>query len=207
MPSIETIKSLAKGAQTLQLVLAAFFGSCLAFAGWVLLYYDVSASYYGWGKLTHTAIDIEAGAIVLAIAVSALPSVVQLVFVSFKTAGIDFVTDNALFLIVVGLTFLIDTALDTVRFYKGTGASLAWGFTIAFFFFGICSEFCISYFSPISVALWGEVLKRTEFGVVPVSPRGQQQRQRQRQPQKQTQANGSPGRQTPRGQQPGRGRK
>lgn len=115
----------------------------LTLAGGVLLYYDLSASYHGWGKLVETDMNLP-NAEPLALCVTALPTLVQLAWSMAKVAGHELGEHkgvNALFWIM----FAIDTALDMNQVVTGTTQSWIMSTVVVLGGFGFGSEFLLSF--------------------------------------------------------------
>lgn len=115
----------------------------LTIAGGVLLYYDLSASYYGWGRLVETDMNLP-NSDVLALCITALPTLVQLAWSMAKVAGHELAEHkgvNALFWIMLG----IDTVLDMNQVVTGTTKSWIMSTVVVVVGFGFGSEFLLSF--------------------------------------------------------------
>lgn len=115
----------------------------LTLAGAVLLYYDLSASYHGWGRLVETDMNLP-NTEPLALCVTALPTLVQMAWSMAKVAGHDLAEHpgvNALFWIMLG----IDTALDMNQVVTGTTQSWIMSSVVVVIGFGFGSEFLLSF--------------------------------------------------------------
>lgn len=115
----------------------------LTVAGGVLLYYDLLASYHGWGKLVETDMNMPHSAI-LALCVTSLPTLVQLAWSMAKVANHELAEHtgvNLLFWVMLG----IDTALDLNQVVTGTTASWIMSTIVVVIGFGFGSEFLIAF--------------------------------------------------------------
>lgn len=115
----------------------------LTMAGGVLLYYDLLASYHGWGRLVETDMNLPHST-VLALTVTALPTLVQLAWSMAKVAGHELGEHpgvNVLFWVMLA----IDTALDLNQVVTGTAQSWAMSIIVVIIGFGFGSEFLLSF--------------------------------------------------------------
>lgn len=124
-------------------ILLTVITGMLTAAGGVLLYYDLSASYYGWGKLVETDMNMP-NSTILALCITALPTLVQLAWSMANVANHDLAKHtgvNVLFWIMLA----IDTALDMNQVVTGTTASWIMSSVVVIIGFGFASEFLIAF--------------------------------------------------------------
>jgi hypothetical protein len=123
--------------------LLTFITGLLTVAGGILLYYDLAASYYGWGKLVETDMNLPNSEI-LALTVTALPTLVQIAWSMAKVAGHELGEHpgvNVLFWVMLA----IDTALDLNQVVTGTPQSWVMSVIVVVIGFGFGSEFLLAF--------------------------------------------------------------
>lgn len=124
-------------------VLLTIITGLLTLAGGVLLYYDLSASYYGWGYIVETDMNLP-NSTPLALCVTALPTLVQLAWAMSKVAGHE-LGEHAGVNVLFWVMFAVDTALDLNFVVTGTTKSWIMSTIVVLGGFGLASEFLLAF--------------------------------------------------------------
>lgn len=162
------VREWAAEAQKWSVWLLTFLSTALAMAGCVFLYFDVQTSYHGWGQYSQSLIRTGGNSLILAWAVSILPTLLQTAFVVSKTSGIDFVSTNTIFKFISWFSMGFDVVLDVKQLYdpsQGFG-SLAMAIVVALLVYTFFSEFLFSFFGPIAVTLLSEMCKTIKWSSI-----------------------------------------
>jgi hypothetical protein len=128
----------------------------LTISGSVFIVYDLIASHSSWGEKLATLVNLPNQAL-LAIVVTALPTLVQLAYLSAKIAGLAF-ADNPAFKWTYRISLVLDTALDTLQMQQGSIESVGASLFVALILFGALSEFLTIFSGSIFVGLLYRVI-------------------------------------------------
>jgi hypothetical protein len=183
-------------------VLLTIVTGALAAAGLVLLWYDLTASYYGWGKLVETEMNLP-GSDLLALVVTAIPTLVQIAWCMAKVAdhGLGNHTGvSALFWIML----IVDTALDLNQVVTGTTQSWIMSLIVVVLGFGLASEFMITFMGSTFIGMLKSYISSPSLWN-PSAPQGSRGRASQGRPS--ARGNSAQGRPPTQGRRPPAGRR
>jgi len=128
----------------------------LAAGGLVAVYYDLSASYFGWGKLVELELNLPY-AEYLAYVATALPTLLQMAYYYSLVADHE-ISRHAGVQVAHWSMWCLDTFLDVYQMNMGTSRSLLVSSVTAVILFGFVSEFLITFFGSVFIGtLWSKI--------------------------------------------------
>jgi hypothetical protein len=150
---IEEVRGWAAKANDFAVWMLIVLSAIMVVISLLFLYFDCQTSYLGWGKLIETQIDAGAGAAVLAVAVSVLPTLIQIVYITALFSGVSIIAKNDYYKLLSFLMFTADTFLDFQQLYTEGAMSALIAGAVAIVVYGLLSEYISAFFMPIAYAL------------------------------------------------------
>jgi hypothetical protein len=152
MSSVQEAKEKLVGSATaVTILLLVAISGAMALGSAVFIGFDILASYMSWGKEMATQVNLPYQNI-LSVALTLMPTMVQLSFVAAHIAGLPFVKIRAFRTLYIG-SAIIDTVLDTIQLHNGTPQSFAFSVFISCFVFLVLSEFLFIFSVSVFVSL------------------------------------------------------
>jgi len=123
----------------------------LTLSGGIFIIYDLIASHSSWGEKLAYLVNLPKQDL-LSIVVTAIPTLVQVAYISAKIAGLEFASSKS-FNRLYWISLSIDTALDTYQMQQGTMSSIGASLFVAIVLFGALSEFLFIFSGSIFIGL------------------------------------------------------
>ncbi len=157
-------KKWASTAQTVGLLIMTVLTIVLSVSGGVFWVADMYMSYLGWGSMAATHIRTGEIGPALALFVSALPTLIQTVFIIAQISEAPFY-DSKLLKYGFYISLVADNALDIQQMYDPSigAVSFALAVVVALVAFSFCSEWLLGFFTPLAVVLVQEMMTRMPF--------------------------------------------
>lgn len=152
MSSLREAKDgLVKSANAVTIVsLTVIAGIMTVFSG-MFFGFDLMASFFGWGQKMSQEVSLPYQE-VLAVILTATPSLIQLAYVAMKMAGLPF-ANNKRFRTLYYMSAGMDTFLDTAQMWTGSVASLGVSLFLAVCVFLFLSEYLFIFSLSVFISL------------------------------------------------------
>jgi hypothetical protein len=157
----EVKDSLVTSAKATTILMLVAIAAALALGSMAFIAYDLWASYAAWAQEMANQVNLP-NKDILAMALTAMPTLVQLAFVACSVASLPF-TSNKAFRTLYLASMLTDTVLDTVQLYSGTIESMMFSLFISCVIFLFLSEFLFIFSTSVLVSLLYRL--KTESGL------------------------------------------
>jgi len=152
---------------TLAILLVITAGIAVCAAG--LIAYDLVASYTGWGEKLAGHINLP-GVEYLGYIVTALPTLIQMAYISARIADLPFARENKAFVWLYRGSVVVDTTLDIVQMSHGGPASWVASIFTAVCLFMFLSEFLFVFSVSVLVGLIIRIVDEPDILKVDATP-------------------------------------
>ena len=152
---------------TLAILLVITAGIAVCAAG--LIAYDLVASYTGWGEKLAGHINLP-GVEYLGYIVTALPTLIQMAYISARIADLPFARENKAFVWLYRGSVVVDTTLDIAKMSYGDPASWVVSVFTAVALFMFLSEFLFVFSVSVLVGLIIRIVDEPDILKVDATP-------------------------------------